>query len=247
MKSSYIRLLPIIIFVSFMLLGTRIVEFSRYFGVSSLSAAQAKSEEKGKEEKTKTEESNSKDKDSSHGSHDKKKESKGESEGQKGISTERPEEAAPAKMTSEGRKSLTQFSTTEVEILQRLGERRKELEERAKQLDLKEGILNTTQANMERKLEEMKILKTELEQLLAQYGERENTKLKSLAKIYETMKPKDAARIFNTLDMEILLPVIDKMKEAKTAPILAQMNPEKAQDVTIELANQRKLKQAKKL
>jgi flagellar motility protein MotE (MotC chaperone) len=55
------------------------------------------------------------------------------------------------------------------------------------------------------------------------------------------MKPKDAARIFDTLEMNVLLDVIGRMKEQKTSPILANMNPDKARDVTIKLAEQRKL------
>ena len=55
------------------------------------------------------------------------------------------------------------------------------------------------------------------------------------------MKPKDAARIFEELDMEVLLEVIERMKERKTAPILAQMNPQRAKTVTLELAQRREL------
>src|SRR3546814_4430099 len=56
--------------------------------------------------------------------------------------------------------------------------------------------------------------------------------MQSLVKIYESMKPKDAARIFEELDMEVLLEVVERMKERKTAPILAEMNPERAKTVT---------------
>jgi len=55
------------------------------------------------------------------------------------------------------------------------------------------------------------------------------------------MKPKDAARIFEELDMEVLLEVVERMKERKTAPILAQMNPQRAKTVTLELAQRREL------
>jgi flagellar motility protein MotE (MotC chaperone) len=60
-----------------------------------------------------------------------------------------------------------------------------------------------------------------------------------LVKTYETMKPKDAARIFDTLEMEVLIEVAQRMKEAKLAPVLAAMDPAKAQSVTVELAARR--------
>jgi flagellar motility protein MotE (MotC chaperone) len=50
------------------------------------------------------------------------------------------------------------------------------------------------------------------------------------------MKPKEAARIFDTLDMDILLSVVEQMRGRKMAPILANMNPEVAQRLTVELA-----------
>jgi len=55
------------------------------------------------------------------------------------------------------------------------------------------------------------------------------------------MKPKDAARVFDTLDMPILLDVLQRMKERLAAPILANMDPERAKSVTVELAQRRQL------
>ncbi|WP_419902504.1 magnesium transporter MgtE N-terminal domain-containing protein [Kiloniella sp.] len=55
------------------------------------------------------------------------------------------------------------------------------------------------------------------------------------------MKPKDAARIFEELDMVVLLDVVERMKERKTAPILASMNPKRAKEITLELAQRRDL------
>ncbi len=39
-----------------------------------------------------------------------------------------------------------------------------------------------------------------------------------LVKVYETMKPRDAAAIFNDMDLPVLLQVLDRMKEAKSRP-----------------------------
>jgi flagellar motility protein MotE (MotC chaperone) len=48
----------------------------------------------------------------------------------------------------------------------------------------------------------MESLKTTLSELLAQYNEGETNKIKSLVRIYENMKPKDALELFNTLKNE---------------------------------------------
>jgi flagellar motility protein MotE (MotC chaperone) len=41
--------------------------------------------------------------------------------------------------------------------------------------------------------------------------------------------------------MDVLLDVVERMKERKVAPVLALMNPEKAREVTLELAQRREL------
>jgi flagellar motility protein MotE (MotC chaperone) len=45
--------------------------------------------------------------------------------------------------------------------------------------------------------------------------------------------------IFNGLSMPVLLQVLDRMKDAKAAAVMAAMAPEKARDVTAELARMR--------
>lgn len=59
--------------------------------------------------------------------------------------------------------------------------------------------------------------------------------------IYENMKPKDAGRIFEELEMNVLLEVAEKMNNRRLAPILAKMDPKKARDVTEELFRLRSL------
>ena len=88
-------------------------------------------------------------------------------------------------------------------------------------------------------------MKKEVAALLAQYNEKEDAKIHSLVKIYENMKAKDAARIFDEVEMPILLLVIDKMSEKKIAPILAEMEPKKAKQITVMLAEQRRVTAAK--
>jgi flagellar motility protein MotE (MotC chaperone) len=132
-------------------------------------------------------------------------------------------------------------SDVELDLLQTLSERRKELEAWVEDAKNKENILNATSAKIDTKLNELKALRAELQDLLSLYNEKESLKIKSLVKIYESMKPGEAAAIFEKLDMNVLLQVIDNMKEAKVAPILGKLSPTKAREVTTEFANQKKL------
>jgi flagellar motility protein MotE (MotC chaperone) len=124
------------------------------------------------------------------------------------------------------------LSDEEIDLLQSLAERRKELDLRAHQLEQREVLLLAVERRIDEKVESLKSLQKSIE------GETEN-QYKSLVKIYENMKPKDAARIFEGLDMAILLPVTERMKERKLAAILAKMNTTNAMTLTIQLAQRR--------
>jgi flagellar motility protein MotE (MotC chaperone) len=134
--------------------------------------------------------------------------------------------------------NLTQ---TEMDVLQRLSDRRSQLDMREGDIERREALLKAAENQIERKLAEMKTLQNTIEGLLRQYNEQEDNKMRSLVKIYENMKPKDAAKIFEQLDMPILLDVVERMKEQRVAPILAEMDPSKARVLTSELAQRRQI------
>ncbi|MFT5488856.1 MAG: flagellar motility protein MotE (MotC chaperone), partial [Alphaproteobacteria bacterium] len=83
--------------------------------------------------------------------------------------------------------------------------------------------------------------KTQIQGLLKKHDKEQEAKLRSLVKIYESMKPKSAARIFEKLEMDILLDVVERMREAKTSLIFAAMDPATAKAVTSRLAERREL------
>ena len=54
--------------------------------------------------------------------------------------------------------------------------------------------------------------------------------------MYENMKAKEAAKIFDRLDMKILVDVASQINPRRMSDILAQMTPEAAERLTVELA-----------
>ena len=140
---------------------------------------------------------------------------------------------------------LLELTDEEIELLQKLSERREEIERRGREVQQRATLLEAAERRIDEKVAELQVLQTTIQNLLVQHDEQEEAQLRSLVKIYESMKPKEAARIFEELDMAVLLEVIERMKERKTAPILAQMAPSKAKAVTLELANRRTLPIAK--
>ena len=69
-------------------------------------------------------------------------------------------------------------------------------------------------------------------ELIEKYDLKEQENIKSLVKLYTSMKPKDAARIFNTLDLEITVAILKGMKPSTSSAIISQMTPERAQEIT---------------
>jgi flagellar motility protein MotE (MotC chaperone) len=133
------------------------------------------------------------------------------------------------------------MTDSDIELLQALSKRRKELDKRAKALDAQKALLAAAEKRIDQKAAELKKLQSTIKGLLSQYDKKQEKQIQSLVKIYSNMKPRDAARIFDELDTKVLLRVIDQMKERKSAPIIAQMKSEKAKEITIELAKKRAL------
>jgi flagellar motility protein MotE (MotC chaperone) len=136
-------------------------------------------------------------------------------------------------------------SPAEIEVLNQLSQRREQLEKRARDLDTRESLLKIAESRVDQKIKEMETLRAQLQAMVNQVGEAQSVQADNLVKIYETMKPEEAARIFETLDMPVLLSVIQRMKPKSTAPIMAKMAPEKAKDVTVALTRQDQLPKIK--
>lgn len=126
------------------------------------------------------------------------------------------------------------FTTDEIKLLQELSKRREELDQYQQQLLLKDNLIKATEVKLDTKILELKSMEDRINSLMAQLDAKSSMRIKSLAKIYENMKPQDAAKIFDELEMPILLEIIRNMKEMKVAPVIAQMNPQKAKDVSLE-------------
>ena len=136
---------------------------------------------------------------------------------------------------------LPSFTQAEIDMLKDLGARRDQLDSRERAQDLRERLLEAPEARIDEKIAELKTIEETIRARLVQHDEEKEAAMRRLVKMYENMKPKDAARIFTELDMEILLDVAERMREVKMAPILAAMAAVRAKQVTVRLALRRKL------
>ena len=170
-------------------------------------------------------------------------------DGQPAAGEKTAEQAVPAALKDEPQGQISKLITNdptlltpaEIDLLQQLAERRQVLESREQEFELRTGLLAAAESRIDKKVEELKVLRETISGLIKTFDAQQDAKLLSLVKIYENMKPKEAAKIFEELEMDTLLEVAERMKERKLAPIMAKMHPEKARDMTVELSRLREL------
>ncbi|MEM1401027.1 MAG: hypothetical protein AAGF58_14160, partial [Pseudomonadota bacterium] len=127
------------------------------------------------------------------------------------------------------------------DMLMSLAQRREALEEREAVLDGREALLKATEIRIDEKVAQLDNARAEIEALIGNLDEAEEERLARLVQVYEIMKPGEAARIFDGLERDVLLEVMKRMNERKLAPIMANMNPALAQELTSDLALRRRL------
>jgi len=127
-------------------------------------------------------------------------------------------------------------SPSERAILERLQSRRQELETRSREIDIRENLLKAAEKRIESKVEELKAIESRAAAEKEQKAEAENTRLKGLVTTYESMKPKDAAKVFDRLEMPVLIEIASQIAPRKMSDIMGLMQPDAAERLTVELA-----------
>jgi flagellar motility protein MotE (MotC chaperone) len=118
-----------------------------------------------------------------------------------------------------------------------LNERSAALDARAAELDTREKLLQAAEARIDAAAKALESEKQAIALTNAGRARLRDDELSALSSAYERMKPRDAARIFEILDDDILIPVASGMRTQALAGVLAEMSAERAKTLTIALAN----------
>ena len=127
-------------------------------------------------------------------------------------------------------------SPAERALLERLGERREEIQQKGHELELRERLLENAERRIEARLNELKGAEDKASEAQGKRGDTEAAAIRNLVTMYEAMKPKEAARVFDRLPIDVLVPVVMQMNPRKMAEVLAVMSPEAAEKLTVALA-----------
>jgi flagellar motility protein MotE (MotC chaperone) len=153
----------------------------------------------------------------------------------------KPAVAAPEMAKPEGAMASPEqgqvVSASERAILERLQSRRQELEARAREIDIRESLLKAAEKRIESRVEELKAMESRITTATEQKNEADATRFKGLITMYEGMKPKDAAKVFDRLEMPVLLEIASQIAPRKMSDILGLMSTEAAERLTVEMAH----------
>ncbi len=129
------------------------------------------------------------------------------------------------------------LSSQEIVVLRSLQSRRETLDAREGEIGTREAAAVAAEARLNEQIAELKAVETQVQGLLSQMDEKADARMASLVKSYESMKPKDAAAIFNGMEDDLLTDIAKSMKSATLAAVLSSMQPKRAESLTRLLAN----------
>jgi flagellar motility protein MotE (MotC chaperone) len=129
------------------------------------------------------------------------------------------------------------LSPAELRVLQSLGQRRGQLDQREQDIDVQLQLLSAAEAKLDAKMKALTGMKGEIQGLLGQADAQKEAEAGRMVLVYSAMKPKDAAARMAVLDDSVRLPIAAKMKERTLSMILANMSPNDAKILTERLAN----------
>jgi flagellar motility protein MotE (MotC chaperone) len=132
-------------------------------------------------------------------------------------------------------------------VLERLHDRSQQLDARDREMDMRENLIKAAEKRLEAKVAELKDVENRVNTAVDNRDKAEAERFKGIVAMYENMKPKDAARIFDRLDMAILVDVSTQINPRKMSDILAQMTPDAAEKLTVELARRASAQKPDKL
>ncbi len=173
--------------------------------------------------------------------------------GEEATTAAAPEDAPPATATAAAptpEQCLTQLnnaaeemglSSQEILVLRSLQKRREELDAREGGLETREQAAAAAEQRLQEQIADLRKVETEVQGLLTQMTAQGDKRMADLVKSYETMKPKDAATIFNGMEDQLLVSIAKTMKPATLAAVMSSMQPKRAEALTKLLADLSKL------
>jgi len=128
--------------------------------------------------------------------------------------------------------STEKYPEIEEKHLVNLAERKRELDEREQELMKLEKEVEEKNHKINERIIELKKIREEIAAILKSKVDEDDKKIDQLVDVYSSMRPGQAAKVFEDLDEELVVRVLTKMKKKSAAEILNLMKVEKAKKIT---------------
>lgn len=137
--------------------------------------------------------------------------------------------AAPASAEPAAEAPPAAMSSIEIDHLKKLNDRKKELDAREEELNRMETELQVQKVDLEKRLKELEEMRTKISSILEDRVKADDQKVDTLVQMYSNMKAPQAAKVFETMDEDLAVEILGRMKKKNAADIMNLLKPEKAQ------------------
>jgi flagellar motility protein MotE (MotC chaperone) len=118
------------------------------------------------------------------------------------------------------------------EVLSYLEQKEMELKRKERSLQEQEQHLLEMQKEVEQKLQELIVIQKDIQNFRNEKTENKNASVRSLAQIYGSMKPKEAAKLLENMDEKLVVSLVSTLKANEAAEIFAAMDSKKAAKIS---------------
>lgn len=140
----------------------------------------------------------------------------------------------------EAKSASTTLSAEELALFKSLDERRKALDLREKELRSLEEELQKQKESLDKRLAEIEQVRRSIATQLEEKVKVDQERVEQLVQFYSTMKPQQAAKIIETLNEDLAVEVLLKMKKKSAAEIMNLIDAQKAQRLSEKFAGYRR-------
>lgn len=123
-----------------------------------------------------------------------------------------------------------------VDLLLEIERKRAALRREQEALAQRAHWLLQLKADIERRVAELEELRADLQAIVDRHQAEEDRKLLHLVKVYESMRPEQAAPLIDGLDDELVVQIFSRMREKQAAKILEYVDPARGVSISHQIA-----------
>ncbi len=149
----------------------------------------------------------------------------------------KPEAVVDEKTKKEAEKNPVEpQDASNLDYLQKLNERKKSLDAREQELAHQEEEIQKQRSEIDLRLVELKELRGQISTVLDDRVKVDDQKVEILVQTYSNMKPPQAAKILESMDEDLAVEILGRMKKKNAADVMNLIKPEKAQMISEKFA-----------